>query len=157
MSTLAERIQSRLDALGTNASAVADEIGANRSLVRDIIKGKSRSPSLSTIQALCGPLKCTLSYLAGEGEPETASEPERTETIAKFWMIYGVYQRSPNYMHKTKESALQEAQRLSQLNPGVMFVVLESVDAFMAQTPKVQQVEIGAPQKVELSEDDIPF
>ncbi|MEJ8308568.1 helix-turn-helix domain-containing protein [Agrobacterium larrymoorei] len=157
MSTLAERIQSRLDALGTNASAVADEIGANRSLVRDIIKGKSRSPSLATIQALCGPLKCTLAYLAGESDEEADAEPQRTESIAKFWMIYGVYQRSPNYMHKTKESALQEAQRLSQLNPGVMFVVLESVDAFMADAPKVQQIEIGAPQKVELSEDDIPF
>ena len=157
MSSLAERIQSRLDDLGTNASAVADEIGANRSLVRDIIKGKSRSPSLSTIQALCGPLKCTLSYLAGESEAVVEPDGDSTESISKFWMIYGVYQRSPNYMHKTKESALQEAQRLSQINPGVMFVVLESVDAFLAHTPKVQQVEIGAPQKVELSEDDIPF
>lgn len=82
---------------------------------------------------------------------------EKKVTLPKFWMIYGIYQGSPRYMHKTKESALQEASRLSKLSPGVTFVVLEAVDAFEADAPKVQQIEIGAPQKVELSEDDIPF
>jgi transcriptional regulator with XRE-family HTH domain len=66
MSTLAERIQLRLDALGTNPGAVSDAVGTNRSLVRDILNGKSRSPSLDTIKALCGPLECSLSFLAGD-------------------------------------------------------------------------------------------
>lgn len=154
MSTLAERIQSRLDVLGTNPSAVSDEIGANRSLVRDILNGKSRSPSLGTVLALSGVLKCSLAYLSGEEELAEKPEPK---VLPKFWMIYGIHQGSPRYMHKTKDSAIQEASRLSKLSPGITFVVLEAVDAFEADAPKVQQIEIGAPQKVEFSDDDIPF
>lgn len=93
---------------------------------------------------------------------ECAEEFERFFTtpipvLPKFWMVYGINQGSPRYQHKTKSGAIEEARRLSESAPGITFVVLEAIDAFQSDTPKVQQVEIGAPQKVELSDDDVPF
>lgn len=63
--TLADRIRSRLDALGKNPSAVALEAGLSRSAVLDILRGKAANPRLDTLQKLTEPLECSLEYLTG--------------------------------------------------------------------------------------------
>lgn len=65
MTTIAERIAARLEALGKNPSAVALEAGLGRSSVRDIMVGKVSSPRLDTLEKLTGPLECSLEYLTG--------------------------------------------------------------------------------------------
>ncbi|QRY69199.1 helix-turn-helix transcriptional regulator [Ensifer sp. PDNC004] len=147
MSTLVERIRYRLEATGKNATSVAEEIGANRTLVRDILIGKSRSPSLDTVRALCGPLECSLAYLVGIEEPEDAEEP-----INKFWMVYGIGQQQPTYRHYSFSQAADEAKRLAGQNPGIQFVVLEALEAFKAERPRI--ITIGV---VEDADDGIPF
>lgn len=149
MSTLIERIQSRLDATGKSASSVAHEIGANRSLVRDILIARSHSPSLDTVRALCRPLECSLAYLVGI-EP---SQDEANETpITKFWMVYGIGQLSPTYQHYSFLQASDEAKRLAEKHPGIKFVVLEALEAFKAEKPRI--ISIGV---TEGDDGDIPF
>jgi transcriptional regulator with XRE-family HTH domain len=80
MSTVADRIQQRLDVLGKTASGVAVEAGLGRSSVRDILNGKAENPRLDTLKKLTGPLKCSLAYLTGQSDV-----PDRPEIKAKNW------------------------------------------------------------------------
>lgn len=70
METIAQRIETRLKALGKNPSRVALEAGLGRSSVRDILVGKVASPRLETLQKLTGPLECDLEYLTGTAPGE---------------------------------------------------------------------------------------
>lgn len=63
---LAERIQERLKAMGINATNAALNSGLGKTAVRDIIAGKSKSPTVATLAALAGTLECTVSYLLGD-------------------------------------------------------------------------------------------
>lgn len=76
-------------------------------------------------------------------------------TTSKFWMVYGLNQGAPNYRHHSLSSAQAEAKRLSKNNHGITFVVLEAVDAYQAEEPKVHQFDIGAPSRCD--DDSIPF
>ncbi|GAC1042295.1 helix-turn-helix domain-containing protein [Rhizobium sp. No.120] len=147
MSTLAERIQIRLDATGKNATSVADEIGANRSLVRDILVGKSRNPGIETIRSICGPLECTLGYLVGSEDAQPSAE---AHPVLKFFMVYGNGQRGSTFKHYSLAKACDEAKRLAAANPDITFIVLEAVDAFKAERPRIH--DLGVTET-----DDIPF
>lgn len=76
-------------------------------------------------------------------------------TTSKFWMVFGTNQGAPNYRHHSLVSAQEEARRLSKNNHGITFVVLEAVDAYQAEEPKVHQFDIGAPTRCDY--DGIPF
>lgn len=80
MSTVADRIQQRLEALGKTASGVAVEAGLGRSSVRDILNGKAENPRLDTLKKLIGPLQCSLAFLTGQSDI-----PDRPEVKAKNW------------------------------------------------------------------------
>lgn len=80
-----------------------------------------------------------------------------------FWMVYGVGQRAPAFQHETEGSAIREAERLAEVNPGMTFVVLEATQAIRmrkfdrfdlrtAPSPKGQR-ESRLPE----TDDDIPF
>ena len=47
----------------------------------------------------------------------------------QFWMVYGVGNGRPTFQHTTRDSAETEAKRLARENPGIAFVVLESISA----------------------------
>ncbi|MBB5277707.1 transcriptional regulator with XRE-family HTH domain [Rhizobium rosettiformans] len=66
--TLSNRIKARLDALNMNATqaAVLSELG--KTAVRDIIVGKSKSPTVATLARLAETLQCTVSYLVGDAD-----------------------------------------------------------------------------------------
>lgn len=80
MSTVAERIEQRLEALGKTASGVAIEAGLGRSSVRDILNGKAENPRLDTLKKLTGPLQCSLAFLTGQTDI-----PDRPEVKVKNW------------------------------------------------------------------------
>jgi len=81
MSTIfADRIASRLEALGKNPSGVALEAGLGRSSVRDILVGKVASPRMDTLYKLTGPLECSLEYLTGLQDAVEPPEHKERDT-----------------------------------------------------------------------------
>jgi hypothetical protein len=49
------------------------------------------------------------------------------KTLETFWMVYGIGCRQPTKQHGTERLAREEAARLAILDPGVTFVVLQSI------------------------------
>lgn len=78
-----------------------------------------------------------------------------TDTVAKFWMVYGLKRGTPSYKHYSKADARQEAERLSRSAPGEMFVVLAAVDAVVSPILDPQTVKLTKPKREE--DDGIPF
>lgn len=149
MTSLSERIISRLEDIGKTPARASVEAGLSSSAIRDIITGKSKAPTLATIEALCAPLDCSLGYLVGIEETE---KDEAHQPMAKFWMVHGINQRPPACKHWTFESAEREAKRLSVAHPGVVFVVLEAVTAFASETPRTVEISVDVN-----ADDGIPF
>jgi transcriptional regulator with XRE-family HTH domain len=73
---LASRIRERLSATGKSAAAVSVEAGLGRSAVADILSGNSESPRLVTIEALTGPLECSLAFLLSIPMPQRVMSME---------------------------------------------------------------------------------
>jgi transcriptional regulator with XRE-family HTH domain len=63
---VSSRIQVRLRDLGINATHAALKAGLGKTAVRDIIAGKSKSPSADTLSKLAVVLQCSVGYLVGE-------------------------------------------------------------------------------------------
>lgn len=61
----------------------------------------------------------------------------------QFWMVYGIGQLPPRVKHPTKQSAEDEAERLSRHVPGTVFVVLEAVSAHVLPLPPVERTQYG--------------
>lgn len=64
-----------------------------------------------------------------------------------FWMVYGLGQGAPNFIHDTFENAERESRRLAAKHPGIRFYVLASV----ACAEKMDVSFRG------INQDDIPF
>lgn len=145
MSAVSERILSRLDDIGKSSARASMEAGLSESAIRDIVSGKSKSPTLATLTALCGPLECDLGYLVGIGQPQ---KHESAPAMPRFWMVFGVNQREPRYRHWSEDGAENEARRLAATNPNNVFVVLKAVKAIQCHPNTVE---------VEICDDEIPF
>ncbi len=65
---ICHRIQARLDATGKSVSKASLDAGLSRTAVRDILTGKSSSPSIDTLAAIARSLGCSVSYLIDEGD-----------------------------------------------------------------------------------------
>lgn len=72
-----------------------------------------------------------------------------------FFMVYGLGQRQPTVRHKARGSAVQEAERLARLNPGVEFYVLGTVS--VSKKTDVITEEMAPSERVSVIDDDIPF
>ena len=76
-----------------------------------------------------------------------------------FWMVYGLDQHPPRVMHRTRAAGAAEMQRLARANPGVAFVLLESVGAAVKQD--LQTIIFGRrgadTLDVEPTDEEIPF
>ncbi len=90
-------------------------------------------------------------------EHEESFLASRAPSTSKFWMVLGIDQGVPRYRHFTMKSASEEANRLAGVHPGVMFVVLEVVDAYQAEQPKINKFDIAPPPSGRDCDDDIPF
>ena len=67
--------------------------------------------------------------------------------VKKFFMVYGIGQGPPSVEQRNRIDAEREAKRLAAKCPGVTFVVLEAVDAFIFETVR----------RVEVSPEEVPF
>lgn len=70
-STLAHRIQRRLEALNISARQAGLRAANNPDLVRDIRKGKTVHPRIDTLQKLASVLECSVQHLMGDDESPT--------------------------------------------------------------------------------------
>ncbi|MDG3577151.1 helix-turn-helix transcriptional regulator [Rhizobium sp. YJ-22] len=78
---LADRIQERLKALNMNVTQAAVRSGLGKTAVRDIIAGKSKSPTVATLASLAETLQCTVSYLLGDANHPLAFRPSENEIL----------------------------------------------------------------------------
>lgn len=60
------------------------------------------------------------------------------DIMKRFWMVYGLWSAAPSKMHESYDDAYAECIRLCEKEPGVTFVVLESVKAMAVAKPIVQ-------------------
>ncbi len=75
---------------------------------------------------------------------------EPISQIQKFWLVWRNDGSGPVRKHWDKQSAVLEAERLAERNPGAIFVVVKSVDARMTATPAARPVLL-------VREEEIPF
>jgi hypothetical protein len=89
-------------------------------------------------------------------EREYRAEFPEELTLGRFWMVYGIDQRSPSRKHFSEENARREARRLAESNPQITFVVLETTTAYRSERPTVNQFTMvtRSPRDID---DDLPF
>ncbi|PLR28128.1 hypothetical protein SGCZBJ_03730 [Caulobacter zeae] len=68
----AERIRDRMSAMRLNPYSAAKKAGLGESFVRDILRGKVKSPSAERLAKLAEALECSVNFLLGLPEPEFA-------------------------------------------------------------------------------------
>jgi len=95
---LQRRVRERMALKELKAAPLAESLGLNNSFIRDILRGKTRSPSAENIAKLAAALDTTPAYLQGEiDEPELTSRkpvsirgiPYRGEVAAGIWIEVG--------------------------------------------------------------------
>lgn len=96
--TLQKRIRERMEERGVKAAPLAASAGLNTSFVRDILRGKTRSPQADNLAKLAAALDTTPAYLTGAedlGELtnrkpiSTRGIPYRGEVAAGIWIEVG--------------------------------------------------------------------
>jgi len=131
-------------------------------------EGKAGKYSISSVFGMAG---VTLAFPNGKSAvaptyeaAKAIAEDFEAEFIArmrpttdKFWMVHGIGERAPRYQHYTVESAAKEAQRLAGVYPEIMFVVLEVVDAYRSEKPKINKFDLVVPTHGKTRDDQIPF
>lgn len=74
--------------------------------------------------------------------------------MPKFWMVYGHGQREPTRRHTAFRLASDEAKRLAAQHPGITFTVLEAMQAFKAEKPRIVSIDV---RESDDADDQIPF
>ena len=73
-----------------------------------------------------------------------------------FWLVWNPKREVPTHRHNTKQSAINEAERLARLQRGDTFYILQAVQAISISD--IQRIELGdyrGPQPY--NENPIPF
>lgn len=78
MTTLAQQLAQAIEASGRSASEISRAIGQNRTLVRDILNGRVRSPRIDTLQKIADELGVSVTTLTGA---EVAPAPRAQRTL----------------------------------------------------------------------------
>lgn len=74
------------------------------------------------------------------------------DQIIKFWMVLRDGTSYTSYRHCSKESAINEAKRLSLLAPENMFYVLELTNAYIEPAKEPKEIEV-----IDHPDSDLPF
>jgi phage repressor protein C with HTH and peptisase S24 domain len=74
------RLQERMDALGLKAAPLAKSLKQGDSFVRDILRGKTRSPAADSLAKLADALETTADYLIGKVEYSGGGPKPRAKT-----------------------------------------------------------------------------
>lgn len=73
--SLQKRLRIRMDLLGLNALQTAKKAGLGDSFVRDILRGKTRSPNAENLKKLAEALDTTPDWFMGSGEERSSVKP----------------------------------------------------------------------------------
>lgn len=73
--SLQKRVRIRMDMLGLNALQTAKKAGLGDSFVRDILRGKTRSPNAENLAKLAAALETTPDWFMSSGDQSTAPQP----------------------------------------------------------------------------------
>ncbi|MDR3519030.1 MAG: helix-turn-helix domain-containing protein [Azospirillaceae bacterium] len=73
--TLAQRLERLMKAAGHSSRSLSLAAGLNATAVRDIVKGRSEHPLISTVQALAAALAVDPTFLAGGDRPYRSVAP----------------------------------------------------------------------------------
>lgn len=149
MSTFGDNLKLARLSANVTQQQMADQFGITRGAVAQWESG-AIYPDASRLGAIAEYLDCSLDVLF-RGQIEAAGEPD-VPAIAKFWMVAGIGQRGPAYRHLFLNAATAEARRLAEVNPGVIFVVLEALCAVKAEKPRITAIDVR-----EDADDGIPF
>jgi transcriptional regulator with XRE-family HTH domain len=69
------RLERRLGVVGVTGQEASRRAGLGPDAVRDILRGKTRAPRISTLSALADALECDAAYLTGEQDVPRRSDP----------------------------------------------------------------------------------
>ncbi len=72
--------------------------------------------------------------------------------MKKIWCVFNPNGRAPSHVHDSKGSAINEAKRLAQINPGHKFYVMEGVGC-------AEKVDIAYHDftRADFNEEELPF
>ncbi len=149
MSTFAKNLKNARNAAGLTQGEVADCLGVHRVSVTQWESGTTW-PEGSRLAELAELLDVSLDHLFRAEGDQPGDVKEELPKLAKFWMVYGVGQRSPTCRHWSEYCAKNEALRLAKQHPGIEFVVLEATSA-VASKPLIIEFEVA------VGDDDLPF
>lgn len=148
MNTFAKNLKKARQASGRTQVELADHFGVTRGAVAQWESGMIY-PEGSKLAELAEFLDVSLDHLFRAEGDQPGDVKEELPKLAKFWMVYGVGQRSPTCRHWSEDSAKNEALRLAKQHPGIEFVVLEATSA-VASKPLIIEFEVAVG-------DDLPF
>jgi SOS-response transcriptional repressor LexA len=126
-SSLQKRVRQRMDFLGLNALQTAKTAGLGDSFVRDILRGKTRSPSAENLAKLAGALQTTVEYLMGANddnvetvEIEVQGLPVISEIHAGTWLEVTVFdgEQEPHIIPVARDPRFPRARQYALLVRG---------------------------------------
>lgn len=83
-SILQTRVEERLEATGEKAAPLASKLGLSDSFIRDILRGKTKSPRAASLEILATALRTTTDYLLGKSDHAEADYEERTVPLVGY-------------------------------------------------------------------------
>lgn len=83
LSPLAAEVRRRMLALGVTQKALALQAGLNETYVRDLLRGRSRSPQVRELSKLAAALGCELADLTDPGRPGSLPRGEEVAQDAE--------------------------------------------------------------------------
>ncbi|MFK0384965.1 LexA family protein [Agrobacterium sp. NPDC090273] len=86
--SLQKRLKFRMDMLGMNAFETANKAGLGPSFVRDILRGKSRNPTVEKLEKLAAALNTTVDWFLGD--PEAGAVPDTLTSAVSRAEIEGI-------------------------------------------------------------------
>lgn len=81
---LQERLLERMNAAGEKPAPLATKLGLSDSFIRDILRGKTRSPRAASLELIASALRTTTDYLLGTSDNPNADFVERTVPLVGY-------------------------------------------------------------------------
>lgn len=106
MSAIANKIRSKMLEQGISAHALEKKAGLRPSSVHNILQGKSKNPTLHTIQALSHALGCSLDEMAQDKQAAQLSNEPWNATLYQDATKVASELFSENKLEPTKQQAL---------------------------------------------------
>ncbi|MBZ9600712.1 LexA family protein [Phyllobacterium chamaecytisi] len=126
-SSLQKRVRQRMDHLGLNALQAAKAAGLGASFVRDILRGKTKSPSAENLAKLAEALKTSTEFLLGANDDNVETVeipvvglPVISEINAGTWLEVTVFEgeQEPHHIPVARDPRFPRARQYALLVRG---------------------------------------